>query len=209
MRRERWWHILWKRWGKPAAYINEPALYTFAFSSKAEAAKIFKRWVCGTALPSIRKTGQYQLPSIMGKQFALLHETDLHYRVVAYIRRYHPNAIIIPGLGEVQDSSAKCFDPYCKGYKGGQLDLIISNLHINYSGFVVELKVLKCNGVTRNSHKLQIADYAANAYKTVVYNDYDLILKEIKGYMSGTRVRCSRCSRMIKTYQITVRRPTR
>lgn len=102
-----------------ATYINEPGFYSLAFSSKTEAAKAFKKWVCGTVLPSIRRTGQYQLPSPIGKQGMLLNETDLHYRVVAYLRRFDTNALIVPGLGELQDSSAKRCEAYRKGYRGG------------------------------------------------------------------------------------------
>ena len=34
----------------------------------------------------------------------LRNETDLHYQVVKYIRKYHPGAVLILGLGENQDS---------------------------------------------------------------------------------------------------------
>ena len=67
----------------------------------------------------------------VGKQLMLLNETDLHYRVVAYLRRFNQNAIIVLGLGEMQNSSLKRSAAYRKGYKGGQPDLILGNLHIS------------------------------------------------------------------------------
>lgn len=42
--------------------INESGLYSLALSSKLPGAKRFKRWVTGEVLPSIRRTGGYQLP---------------------------------------------------------------------------------------------------------------------------------------------------
>lgn len=41
--------------------INESGLYSLAFSSKLPTAKKFRRWVTGTVLPTIRKTGGYIL----------------------------------------------------------------------------------------------------------------------------------------------------
>lgn len=41
--------------------INESGLYSLILSSKLPAAKAFKRWVTSEVLPSIRKTGKYEL----------------------------------------------------------------------------------------------------------------------------------------------------
>lgn len=41
--------------------INESGLYSLIFSSKLESAKKFKRWVTSEVLPSIRKTGRYEI----------------------------------------------------------------------------------------------------------------------------------------------------
>ena len=42
-------------------FINESGVYALIFGSKQERAKEFKRWVTSEVLPSIRKTGQYNL----------------------------------------------------------------------------------------------------------------------------------------------------
>ena len=44
-------------------------------------------------------------------------------------------------------------------------------------------------------------NYIENGYKTLVSNDYDIILKDIEDYMRGTRVRCGACMRLFKTGQ--------
>lgn len=42
--------------------INESGLYSAVLGSKKEEAKRFKRWVFEEVLPSIRKTGKYEVP---------------------------------------------------------------------------------------------------------------------------------------------------
>lgn len=42
-------------------FINESGLYSLIMSSKKPEAKMFKRWVTSEVLPSIRKTGQYNV----------------------------------------------------------------------------------------------------------------------------------------------------
>lgn len=42
-------------------FINESGVYALIFGSKQERAKEFKRWVTSEVLPSIRKTGQYNV----------------------------------------------------------------------------------------------------------------------------------------------------
>lgn len=42
--------------------INESGLYALVFGSKLETAKKFKRWVTSDVLPTLRKTGSYEIP---------------------------------------------------------------------------------------------------------------------------------------------------
>ena len=45
--------------------INESGLYSLILSSKLPQARAFKRWVTSEVLPSIRKTGRYELPQLI------------------------------------------------------------------------------------------------------------------------------------------------
>ena len=47
---------------RDATVINESGLYALIFGSKLESAKRFKHWVTSEVLPSIRKTGTYNMP---------------------------------------------------------------------------------------------------------------------------------------------------
>lgn len=52
--------------------INESGLYALIFGSKLESAKRFKRWVTSEVLPTIRKTGQYQMPNMSAELKAII-----------------------------------------------------------------------------------------------------------------------------------------
>lgn len=55
--------------------INESGLYALIFGSKLESAKRFKHWVTSEVLPSIRKTGKYQMENLSTEMKAILmHE---------------------------------------------------------------------------------------------------------------------------------------
>lgn len=48
--------------------INESGLYCLVLSSKLPSAKKFKRWVTSEVLPTLRKTGQYQVKELSGQE---------------------------------------------------------------------------------------------------------------------------------------------
>lgn len=52
--------------------ITESGLYALIFGSKLESAKRFKHWVTSEVLPSIRKTGQYQMENLSTAMRAIL-----------------------------------------------------------------------------------------------------------------------------------------
>ena len=118
-------------------YINESGLYTLIFTSKLESAKIFMKWVTSEVLPSIRKTGSYVMPIDVGHKFnnaltfRIENETDLHVKVVSFLRKRFPYSIFVAPLGENQDTSIKRIDSFNKGYIKGTPDLIINNLHVH------------------------------------------------------------------------------
>ena len=145
-------------------FINESGLYSLIFGSKLESAKAFKRWVTKDVLPSIRKTGRYDY--CMDHKysnmltFKIENEKDLHVKVVHFLK---------------------------KGYLRGSPDLIINNLHKHYTGFCIEFKSPKGNGI--------LLQYQNNGFKTLVSNDYDQIIEQIIEYFRDVRIKCSYCPR--------------
>lgn len=122
------WHFLR---GHPATVlINEQGLYQLIFASKLKTAREFRRLVFKDVLPSIRKTDTCTVTAgvpLVGRQIRLLNENDLHFKVVEYIRKYHPQTLIIEGLGEFQKTQELRREGWCKGYTAGQPDIIIAN----------------------------------------------------------------------------------
>ena len=109
-------------------FLNEAGLYSLVLQSKLPFAREFKRWIVKDVLPNIRKNGNYCLSNAkqcFSRQlcFKIMDERDLHIKVISYIRNNHPNAILCPGLGELQDSSTKRIEAYKKGYMKGQFDI--------------------------------------------------------------------------------------
>ena len=182
-------------------YINESGLYTLIFTSKLKSAKVFMKWVTSEALPSIRKMGSYVMPIDVGHKFnnaltfRIENETDLHVKVVSFLKKKFPYSIFVAPLGENQDTSIKRIDSFNKGYIKGTPDLIINNLHRYYTGFAIEFKTPKGYGTLSNEQSNILFHYQLNGFKTLVSNDYDRIVEELLVYFRDVRVKCSFCPR--------------
>ena len=175
---------------KSTIYINESGLYTLIFTSKLESAMIFMKWVTSEVLPpSIRKTGSYVMPIDVGPKFnnaltfRIENETDLHVKVVSFLKKRFPYSIFVAPLCENQDTSIKRIDSFNKGYIKGTPDLIINNLHRYYTSFAIEFKTPKSYGTLSNEQSSILFHYQLNDFKTLVSNDYDRIVEELLVYL--------------------------
>ena len=186
-------------------FINESGLYSLIFGSKLESAKAFKRWVTKDVLPSIRKTGRYDY-CIDHKYnnmltFKIESETDLHVKVVSFLKKRYPQSLFTVTLGENQDSVHKRINSSKKGYLCGSPDLIINNLNKHYTGFCIEFKSPKGNGVLSPDQSMILLQYQNNGFKILVSNDYDQIIEQIIDYFRDVRIKCSHCPRRFITPQ--------
>ena len=186
-------------------FINESRLYSLILTSKLESAKVFKRWVTKDVLPSIRKTGRYDY-SIDHKYnntltFKIENEMDLHIKVVSFLKKRYPHSLFTVTLGENQDTAFKRIDSFKKGYLRGSPDLIINNLHKHYTGFCIEFKSPKGNGVLSPDQSMMLQQYQNNGFKTLVSNDYDQIIEQVIEYFRDVRIKCSYCPRRFISYQ--------
>ena len=136
---------------RSAIFMNESGLYSVISQSKLESTKAFKRWVTKDVLPSIRRTDRYDY--CMNHKysdvltFKIESETDLHVKVVYFLKKRYPHSLFTATLGELQDTCERRIDFWRKGYLRGSSDLIIHNLHKRYTGFAIEIKNPKGNGV--------------------------------------------------------------
>ena len=180
-------------------YLNESGLYSLIFGSKLESAKAFRRWVTKDVLPSIRKTGRYDY--CMNHKynntltFKIENEMDLHVKVVSFLKKRYPHSLFTITLGENQDTVHKRIDSFKKGYLRGSPDFIINNLHKRYSGFAIEMKSPKGNGVLSHDQSMILLQYQNNGFKTLVSNDYDHIIEQVIEYFRDVRIKCSYCPR--------------
>lgn len=130
-----------------------------------------------------------------GHQMQLLNETDLHYRVVAYIRRFHTRAIFLAGLGELQDTEAKRLDAWAKGYMKGQPDLLILNPTRKHSGLALEFKSPAAQQAVAAPHQTEsLKSLQSLGLSTLVSNDYDVICRSLDAHMASETYRCACCS---------------
>ena len=180
-------------------FINESGLYSLIFGSRLESAKVFKRWVTKDVLPSIRKTGRYDY--CMNHKysnmltFKIENEMDLHVKVISFLKKRYPHNLFTVTLGENQDTFHKRIDSFKKGYLRGSPDLIINNLHKRYTGFCIEFKSPKGNGVLSPDQSMILLQYQNNGFKTLVSNDYHHIIEQLIEYFRDVRILCSYCPR--------------
>ena len=185
---------------KNTIYINESGLYSLILRSKLDSARVFKRWVTKDVSPSIRNTGRYIYDDMNHKYsdnltFKIENETDLHTEVVSFLKKRYPYSIFTATLGENQDTGKKRIESHKKGYLRGSPDLIINNLHKHYTGFAIEFKNPKGNGVLSYDQSNMLWQYQNNGFKTLVSNDYDYIIEQLIEYFRDVRIKCSYCSR--------------
>ena len=170
---------------KKPLYISEPGVYELIWHSKKPEALRFRQWIVEDVLPEIRKTGKF----VRNEQMSLMCETDLHYKVIAFIRRFFDDAIIVAGLGELQDTSEKRIDAWKKGYTAGQPDILILNRTRKASGLAIELKTPLCQRNPSLQQEAFLKALQTNTFETLISNCYDEIVVKILEYREAVR-RC-------------------
>ena len=97
--------------------------------------------------------------------FKIENETDLHVKIVSFLKKRYPHSLFTVTLGENQDTAFKRIDSYKKGYLRGSPDMIINNLHKHYRGFCIEFKSPKGNGALSPDQSMMLRQYQNNGFK--------------------------------------------
>ena len=118
----------------------------------------------------------------MKKAVNINNESDLHIKVVNCIKNKFLDLIMVPGLGELQDTETKRIDACSKGYRGGQPDLIILSPAKHFSGFAIEFKSPPGKWSISDKQEDWQNKLVALKYKTMISDDYDAILIELIQY---------------------------
>lgn len=187
---------------RKVTFLNECGLYYIMMRSDKPEAKPFQKWIVQEVLPSIRKEGKYVPNKIVRANltFNIQTELDLHVQVVNFIKVQFPHALLFVANGEMQnDSYKKRIQSKLTGYECGTFDIIINNLHKNFSGFAIELKSPTGKGVISDNQLKMELKYKQNGFKTLISNDYNDIICQIIEYMSNTRIKCQHCEMKFKS----------
>ena len=182
-------------------FLKEPGLYWLLMRSNKTKAIEFQNWICQDVIPSIRKSGKYEITHKCPKRvtFRIDTEYDLHTKVVSFLKKQFPESIFSASLGEMQDSEEKRIKAFNLGYLKGSADIIINNLHKTYSGFAIEFKSPKTGGIISESQAKMMNAYKDNGFKTLISNDYDEIIMQIIEYFKYVRIKCQYCSCKFKS----------
>ena len=182
-------------------FLKESGLYWLLMRSNKKEAEVFQTWVCEEVIPSIRKTGKYEIQHKCTNRltFKIETEEDLHTKVISFIKKQYPESLFIATLGELQDTSKKRIKASNMGYIKGSPDLIIQNLHKNFNGFVIEFKSPKTGGVVSAEQAKMLNVYKNNNFKTLMSNDYDQILIQLIDYFKDVRIKFQYCNNKFKS----------
>lgn len=155
--------------------INESGLYGLILSSKMPAAKRFKHWVSSEVLPTIRKTGSYNVPAPMTP-----------------IEQLQLQATAILQVNEKVDNLDKKIDRL-------ELDLPILGIEIDRITSAVHKKGVECLGGKYSEA------YQDRSLRGKVYNDIYADLKQhfhVGSYKSIKRSQCDLAVSIIDGYQL-------
>ena len=84
------------------------------------------------------------------------NETDLHVKVISFLKKMYPHSLLVNSLGENQDSPYKRINSYKQGYLRGSPDLIINNLHKQYTGFAIRFKNPNGKGILSSDQSMML-----------------------------------------------------
>ena len=165
--------------GGGCVYINESGLRALIRRCRKPEAEDLEAWI---ALKMDELRGSTVRRPRSRLQIQLLNGKDLHYKVVDYLRRFYPQAVLLPGLGELQDTEEKRLDAWAKGYMGGTCDLLIMCPNASYTAFGIEFKTPLGTGILRENQQKFLDRLQEVGCKTLVSNDYDEICRAIMEY---------------------------
>jgi hypothetical protein len=112
-------------------------------------------------------------------------EKQLHNQVVSWIRRFHPELVIVPGLGELQKTDEARMEAWAKGYTKGQADLLILHNNVDFAGMRFEFKSPLGSGTLSDTQEEFLFKMKKSGYYVMVSNDYDEIIDTIVRYLAN------------------------
>ena len=127
---------------------------------------------------------------LLDKQIKLLNERHLHYKVIDCIKNRFGELLAVPRLGEKQTTPGLRIDAKRKDYTAGQPDILTLNQ-----------TAPKGNGELNERQRDYLDKLKELNYKTLIINDYDLIVIELTKFYMGLRFPCRCCKMVFKSRQ--------
>ena len=112
-------------------------------------------------------------------------EKQLHNQVVSWIRRFRPELVIVPGLGEFQKTDEARLEAWAKGCAKGQPDLLIFQSNNDFTGMRFALKSPLGSFTLSDSQQAFLPKMKKRGCYVAVSNDYDEIIDTIVGYLAN------------------------
>ena len=136
--------------------INEYALYDLIFESPLPSAKKFKRWVTHEVLPSIRKTGKYELQNSNNNLTSVESKMD---NVIEEIN-------IMKTMVTIKKKDSNTFVKQIKRYLGiNTISEDKYSYNIIKDMFLTELNVSKFEDIPVNKDNILVLDRICKSYK--------------------------------------------
>jgi prophage antirepressor-like protein len=93
-----------------AWFLTEPGFYSLALRSRAPGARDFRRWITHDVIPSIRRTGRYEVPALSDPLAELERQTELTTRAIAIARQERAGREMAEQQVRVLEPSARSWD---------------------------------------------------------------------------------------------------
>ncbi len=164
-------------------------MYELISKSQKPGTKPFQKWLYEEVLPSLRRTGSYTAAGTRNQQVSLINETDLHHKIVEFIRKRYPDALIVAGLGQNQITSEMRLDSWRKGYTNGQPDIKLPQKSGRKTGLALELKSPGWNGEACEHQEVFLIKVEASGWQVMCSNCYEDLIFAIRDYMEPPRGR--------------------
>ena len=188
--------------------VNESGLYALIFGCKLDGAKKFKKWVTSEVLPSIRRTGHYEMRKpkayiTLTSFFNLSNEREYRIKLITYLRYRRESEIyhltFTGSMGEILkgDGSDIRKEAVMTGYEKGSSDILITTPSKNNNGCYIELKF--GNNELSPEQKYSIEMYKLNDYKIIVAHEWTSLQRQIDDYLREIRLPCKFCSQKFKS----------
>ena len=175
--------------------INESGLYALIFGSKLESAKRFKHWVTSEVLPSIRKTGSYNLPTTYKEALQqLLLQVEENERLLLENQEMKPKAEFFDAVADSKtaismNDVAKVLN--VKGYGRNNLFEFLRNEGILDRFNTPYQRYVDCGWFRVIEQKYMKNGEQVITTKTLVYQKgVDAIRKKLEAYLILTNYSC-------------------